>query len=197
MARFYAPSTIFIDEIDSIGGSREKDGEHEASRRLKSELLIQMDGVGTAAAEKEGENKMVIVLGATNHPWELDDALRRRLEKRIYIPLPDLEARVQLLKINLKEVKLDASVNMEELAKDFDGYSGADITQVCRDACFAQMRNKIRGLKPDQMKNLSKEELDLPVTKSDFEKAKARIQPSVNAKDVQRYEGWMKEFGAA
>jgi katanin p60 ATPase-containing subunit A1 len=75
---------------------------------------------------------MIMVLGATNHPWDLDDAMRRRLEKRIYIPLPDAETRRQLLDINLKEVARDNTVNLDIIAEKLDGYSGSDITSVCR-----------------------------------------------------------------
>ncbi|WP_411023844.1 AAA family ATPase, partial [Salmonella sp. s51228] len=88
-------------------------------------------------------NAMVMVLAATNFPWDIDEALRRRLEKRIYIPLPELDGRIDLLKINLKDVKLSDDVDFLEIAKSIDGYSGADLTLVCRDAALMAMRRRI------------------------------------------------------
>ena len=82
--------------------------------------------------ENDDPSKMIMVLGATNHPWDLDDAMRRRLEKRIYIPLPDHETRKQLLEINLKEVPVDDDVDLNSIATQLEGYSGSDITSVCR-----------------------------------------------------------------
>ncbi|XP_060537173.1 katanin p60 ATPase-containing subunit A-like 1 isoform X2 [Cylas formicarius] len=194
MARFYAPSTIFIDEIDSLCSRRGSESEHEASRRVKSELLIQMDGI---TANNEEPGKIVMVLAATNFPWDIDEALKRRLEKRIYIPLPTLEGREGLLKINLREVKLDPNVDLKSIARKLDGYSGADITNVCRDASMMSMRRKILGLKPDQIRQLPKEELDLPVTTQDFEEAILKNNKSVSKEDLDKFEKWMNEFGSS
>ncbi|TEA24113.1 hypothetical protein DBR06_SOUSAS2610060, partial [Sousa chinensis] len=196
MARFYAPTTIFIDEIDSICSRRGTSDEHEASRRVKSELLIQMDGVG-GALENDDPSKMVMVLAATNFPWDIDEALRRRLEKRIYIPLPTAKGRTELLKINLREVELDPDIQLEDIAEKIEGYSGADITNVCRDASLMAMRRRINGLSPEEIRALSKEELQMPVTKGDFELALKKIAKSVSAADLEKYEKWMVEFGSA
>ncbi|CAG9817013.1 unnamed protein product [Phaedon cochleariae] len=194
MARFYAPSTIFIDEIDSLCSRRGSESEHEASRRVKSELLVQMDGI---TANNDEPGKVVMVLAATNFPWDIDEALRRRLEKRIYIPLPTLEGREALLKINLREVKLDPDINLSGIARKLDGYSGADITNVCRDASMMSMRRKICGLRPDQIRQLPKEELDLPVTMTDFEEALVKNNKSVSKEDLDKYVRWMNEFGSS
>uniref|UniRef100_A0A8C7YD91 Katanin p60 ATPase-containing subunit A1 n=1 Tax=Oryzias sinensis TaxID=183150 RepID=A0A8C7YD91_9TELE len=195
MARFYAPATIFIDEIDSICGRRGTSDEHEASRRVKSELLVQMDGVG-GAQENDDPSKMVMVLAATNFPWDIDEALRRRLEKRIYIPLPTAVGRVELLKINLKEVELAPDVELDLIAQKIEGYSGADITNVCRDASMMAMRRRIHGLSPEEIRALSKDELQMPVTMEDFNETLKKISKSVSAADLEKYEAWMAEFGS-
>jgi len=197
MARHYAPSTIFIDEIDSLCSRRGSDTEHEASRRVKSELLVQMDGINSMASGDNSELKMVMVLAATNFPWDIDEALRRRLEKRIYIPLPNYEGRQTLLEINLREVKTDSDVNLKDIASKLDGYSGADITSVCRDASMMAMRRRVAGLKPEEIRALPKEELDLPVTKKDFLEALKKCNKSVSQDDLEKYEKWMAEFGSS
>ncbi|CAG9535907.1 unnamed protein product [Cercopithifilaria johnstoni] len=190
MARFYAPSTIFIDEIDSLCSRRGADSEHEASRRVKSELLTQMDGCSPDVSR-------VLVLAATNFPWDLDEALRRRLEKRIYIPLPDKTNRFQLLKLALAEVSIDDEVNLETVADSLNGYSGADITNVCREAAMMSMRVRIANLTAEEIKALTQEEVDLPITSSDFSQAIQNTSPSVSYFDVQKYEKWIHDYGAA
>lgn len=193
MARFYAPSTIFIDEIDSLCSRRGSAMEHEASRRVKSELLIQMDGI----TNSEDASKVVMVLAATNFPWDIDDALRRRLEKRIYIPLPTKEGRERLLNVNLKEVEKAKDLDLKHIASLLEGYSGADITNVCRDACMMSMRRKIRsGMKPEQIRALTKDELNVPVKSEDFLEAITRVNKSVSAGDVKKYDKWMSELGS-
>ncbi|TRZ01340.1 hypothetical protein DNTS_001207 [Danionella cerebrum] len=194
MARFYAPTTIFVDEIDSICSRRGTSEEHEASRRVKAELLVQMDGVG--GTSENDPSKMVMVLAATNFPWDIDEALRRRLEKRIYIPLPSAKGRVELLKISLKELELANDVNMDKIAEQMEGYSGADITNVCRDASLMAMRRRIEGLTPEEIRKLSKDEMHMPTTMEDFETALKKVSKSVSAADLEKYEKWITEFGS-
>ncbi|XP_054825853.1 katanin p60 ATPase-containing subunit A1 isoform X1 [Eublepharis macularius] len=195
MARFYAPTTIFIDEIDSICSRRGTSEEHEASRRVKAELLVQMDGVG-GAFENDDPSKMVMVLAATNFPWDIDEALRRRLEKRIYIPLPSAKGREELLKINLRELELANDVDLGTIAQNMEGYSGADITNVCRDASLMAMRRRIEGLTPEEIRNLSRDEMHMPTTMEDFEMALKKVSKSVSAADIEKYEKWILEFGS-
>ncbi|PWZ00584.1 putative VPS4-vacuolar sorting protein [Testicularia cyperi] len=137
MAREAKPSIIFIDEVDSLCGTR-GEGESEASRRIKTEFLVQMNGVGN-------DETGVLVLGATNIPWALDLAIKRRFEKRIYIPLPDLEARKRMFELNVGDTPcaLD-SKDYRKLASLTDGYSGSDISVLVRDALMQPVR-KVTG----------------------------------------------------
>lgn len=114
LARTHKPSIIFIDEIDSLCSSR-SDNESESARRIKTEFLVQMQGVGN---DTEG----ILVLGATNIPWVLDAAIRRRFEKRIYIPLPEEPARLTMFKLHLGNTPTQLTEeNLKELAKRTDG----------------------------------------------------------------------------
>ena len=197
MAHFYAPSTVFIDEIDSICSKRGTSNEHEASRRVKSEILVQIEGVSTTQANgSDDPSKMVIVLGATNFPWDIDEALRRRLEKRIYIPLPDFNARLSLLKINLRDLNIDEDVDLEDIANRLDGYSGSDVTTVCRDAAMMGMRRRIEGLSIEQIQAIPKEDLNLPTKMTDFNEVLKKVSPSVAKEALTNYEKWMAEFGS-
>lgn len=216
MARYYSPSTIFFDEIDSLAGSRGAANEHEASRRVKTELMVQMDGVdgdddGTADGDNEGEEgegkkrKTVIVLAATNTPWDLDEALRRRLEKRVYIPLPDEEGRIALFKINMLSVNKDPDVDWNELAAKSKGYSGADVANVCRDAAMMSVRRimeeaRKKGLNKEAMQAMLKQQneaLNTAVSREDFLIALSKVNRSVSDHDLERFTEWMAEFGSA
>ncbi|XP_063239625.1 katanin p60 ATPase-containing subunit A-like 1 isoform X2 [Bacillus rossius redtenbacheri] len=190
MARFHAPSTIFVDEMDSLCSQRGTDSEHEASRRFKAELLIQMDGLSSS------EDKVITVLGATNHPWDVDEAFRRRFEKRVYIPLPNDETRAALLKLCLEGVAVDPALDTDVIADRLQGYTGSDISNVCRDAAMMSMRRKISGRTPLEIKKIKKEDVDLPVTMKDFEEALAKCRKSVSTNDISKYEAWMEEFGS-
>jgi len=133
VARSFQPAVIFIDEIDSLLSQR-SDDDRESSRRLKTEFFIQMDGCGTAADER------ILLIGATNRPQELDDAARRRFVKKLYIPLPEADGRKQIV-CNLMRKQGDflSEEEVNSIAEITDGYSGADMANLCREAgifCF-------------------------------------------------------------
>ena len=207
MARFYAPTTIFIDEVDSLCSKRGEGNEGDGSRRVKAELLVQMEGVNSntsaSANEKSDQDKrkLVTVMAATNRPWDLDDALRRRFEKRVYIPLPNEKGRLQLFDLNLKKINIDKNINYDKLVKLTDGYSGADICNVCREASFMPMRRELlanKGRKVEELVNDQefRTKIRAPIVMNDFEKAISNISKSVSAKDLETYDKWTKEFSS-
>ncbi|KAF7275100.1 hypothetical protein GWI33_012184 [Rhynchophorus ferrugineus] len=220
LARAHKPSIIFIDEVDSLCSSR-SDNESESARRIKTEFLVQMQGVGN---DTEG----ILVLGATNIPWVLDAAIRRRFEKRIYIPLPEEHARVTMFKIHLGNTRNELSEeDIKELAKKTDGYSGADISIVVRDALMQPVRKvqtathfkRIRGPSPKDPSVIVDDLLipcspgdpgaiemtwmevdgdklaEPPVTMNDMLRSLATSKPTVNDEDLVKLEKFMKDFG--
>ena len=149
VARVHEPSVVFIDEIDSLLTSR-CEGEHESSRKMKTEFLVQLDGASTVGQER------VLVLGATNRPQELDEAARRRLVKRLYIPLPDKPARLTILSRLLGQERCDlAEEEMRDISEKTQGYSGADMANLCREAAYGP----IRSLPMDQIINVRQEDV--------------------------------------
>jgi len=200
MARFYAPTTIFIDEIDAIAGSRGGDKEHEASRKEKTELLTQMDGASSAPAPGEPQ-ELVFVLAATNRPWDLDEGIRRRLEKRIHVPLPDAAARKKSFEIAFQELKILPDVDVEQLVDKTEGYSCADITNIVRDASYRPLRRKMEdGLVSDEVLaafnaggTLMQEYLEMCM--EDLVESLKSVPKSVGGTDLQKFMDWDNEFG--
>mmetsp|Transcript_82686 Transcript_82686/g.145927 ORF Transcript_82686/g.145927 Transcript_82686/m.145927 type:complete len:451 (+) Transcript_82686:425-1777(+) len=133
MAREKKPAIIFIDEIDSLCSSRSS-GENDSARRIKTEFLVQMQGVGKT-------HDGILVLGATNTPWEIDAAMRRRFEKRVYVPLPEAKARATMFKIHLGDTPNDLKdADFGTLGKLSEGFSGSDISVAVREALMEPLR---------------------------------------------------------
>ncbi|CAH0516651.1 unnamed protein product [Peronospora belbahrii] len=177
------PSVIFIDEIDSLLTQRSSE-ENEASRRMKTEFLVQLDGAGTKAKD------IILVVGATNRPQELDEAARRRFVKRLYIPLPSLEARLDLISRLLKDNKNDLTdENRVFIAESTKGYSGADVRALCTEAAMGPIRNctDIRTMDANSVR---------PIILDDFIEALRGVRSSVATKDLAFYKEWNEEFGS-
>uniref|UniRef100_A0A8C4IRY8 microtubule-severing ATPase n=1 Tax=Dicentrarchus labrax TaxID=13489 RepID=A0A8C4IRY8_DICLA len=184
VARELQPSVIFIDEVDSLLCER-REGEHDASRRLKTEFLIEFDGV------QSGGDDRVLVMGATNRPQELDDAALRRFAKRVYVALPDDETRFTLLKKLLEKQGSPLSKNeLSSLAKKTAGYSGSDLTSLAKDAALGP----IRELGPDEVRRMAASEMR-NIKMKDFEDSLKRIKPSVSPTTLTLYTKWNKDFG--
>lgn len=211
-ARKCEAAIIFIDEIDSLCSSR-SENENESSRRVKTEFLVQMDGVGH-------EGGRLLVLGATNIPWDIDQAVRRRFEKRIYIPLPDYDARRYLLERKIDGVPCTCTPHdFDEITKRIDGYSGSDIEVLVKDAAmeplrFAQVTDRFErqysgkfmpvakntplggSVIQSSIYDLPENSLELqPVTKADFIAVLSKSKASVGANDLEEFINWTSEFG--
>lgn len=201
------PSVVFIDEVDALTSAR-GEGESDATRRLKNELLVRMSSV------EDG----VLVLGATNIPWGLDPAVRRRFERRVYIPLPDASARRSLLSIHLGSTPHSLTErDLESIARRADGLSGADVSVLVRDALMGPVREMQsathfrpdahgnlcpaaptdRGAKPMALMDIPASRIGTPlVTAQHFERALTAVRPTVGADDLRQHEAFRREFGS-
>ena len=213
LARKNRPAVIFLDEIDSVLSAR-SDSENDATRRLKTEFLIQMQGVGN---DDEG----ILVLGATNIPWGLDPAVRRRFQKKIYIGLPEVDARRVMFQLNLgKTANTLTEEQFDDLAERTEGYSGSDIATLTQDAIYEPIRKcesashfvRIQRNGKDyympcapshpgaiamKMHDMPNPEMLLPpdVCYDDYILALKKIKATVNQKDLEKQEEFTREFG--
>ncbi|XP_074275295.1 ATPase family AAA domain-containing protein FIGL1 [Silene latifolia] len=182
------PAVIFVDEIDSLLSQRKSEGEHEASRRLKTQFLIEMEGFDCGSEQ-------ILLIGATNRPQELDEAARRRLTKRLYIPLPSADARDWIVRNLLNKDGL-FRLSTEDMAIICDitqGYSGSDMKNLVKDASMGPLRDALRqGI---EITRLNKEDMR-PVTVQDFRDALQEVRPSVSPNELGVYENWNKQFGS-
>lgn len=219
LAREKAPSIIFIDEIDALCSSR-GEGESEAARRIKTEFLVQMQGVG-----RHGDDARVLLLGATNLPYSLDQAVRRRFDKRIHIPLPESRDRAQMFKIHLGDTPHNLrEEDFRELGEATPGFSGSDIAVLVKDVLMQPIRKTqdathfkaVPG--PDGSTQLvpcspgdpaafeatlttlaerGKAAMVHPpdICMQDFRKVLLRARPTVSPKDLEVYKNFTSEFG--
>ncbi|SLM37024.1 Vps4 oligomerisation, C-terminal [Lasallia pustulata] len=198
LAKALAPSIIFVDEIDSLLSSRGGSSEHESTRRIKTEFLIQWSDLQRAAAgreqtekeKKEGDASRVLVLAATNLPWAIDEAARRRFVRRQYIPLPEASVRATQLRTLLGHQKhsLDRD-DIEVLVRLTEGFSGSDITALAKDAAMGPLRSLGEALLHMSMDDIR------PIQFQDFEASLINIRPSVSKQGLKEFEDWAREFG--
>ena len=180
LARKNQPAIVFIDELDSIGVSRSGD-DVGGERRMKTQLLTELQGLASNHEDR------VTVIGATNLPWEIDFALRSRFEKRIHVPLPNTEARAAILEIHMEDIEVSPTIDFEEMADLTEGYSGRDISIVCREAAMEPIRDLQRSGRLDDEREI----LDIrPVSRDDFLSAIENIRPATPPEDVRRYIDW-------
>ncbi|MEB3860062.1 MAG: AAA family ATPase [Desulfurococcales archaeon] len=174
------PAIIFIDEIDALLGKHSNEIGGEV--RVRNQFLKEMDGL------LDKDKKLhVYVIGATNKPWALDEAFIRRFQKRIYVPLPDKKARLALLKILTRKIKLAEDVDLARLAERLEGYSGSDIKDIVTDAYMITVREVFeKGGKGDPR----------PVSIRDFEEVIKRRKPSVDNRLIELLNEWTKRFAA-
>ncbi|KAG2661581.1 hypothetical protein PVAP13_1KG208352 [Panicum virgatum] len=184
-----APVIIFVDEVDSLLGARGGAFEHEATRRMRNEFMAAWDGL------RSKESQRILILGATNRPFDLDDAVIRRLPRRIYVDLPDAQNRMKILKILLAKEKLESDFQFDELANATEGYSGSDLKNLCVAAAYRPVHELLEEEKKGGASNESS--YLRPLKLDDFVQAKAKVSPSVSydATSMNELRKWNEQYG--
>ena len=183
LAHEMQPSVVFVDEIESILSKRKED-ENDAMKRLKTEFLIQFDGVGS------GEDLRVLIIGATNRPFDLDPAIVRRLPKRVYVGPFNVEERKGFIKTIITQNKCDIKdEEYKKIAEMCNNYSNSDLKELCREAAYEPLREL-------NVKSLKKVDELRPIVFDDFVKALKKVKGTLTKKILMELENWNKEFGA-
>jgi len=198
-ARMYAPAVIFFDEIDALAPMRGASYDSGVTERLVNQLLAEMDGVENL------EN--VIIIAATNRPDILDPALLRpgRFEKLLYVPPPDKDSRQDILRVHTKGIPIDEDAKLTEIATRTEGYTGADIAALVREAAMRAVRESMRSCieianeeckqnqdcKDNHVRECMKDKVK--VTAKHFDEAMAKIKPSVTHDMIQFYQNWLEK----
>merc|ERR1712238_73299 len=203
VARAAAPSIIFVDEMDALLSSRKSEGEHEASRRFKTEFMTNLDGIvkngggggggGSDGNDKNG--KHLLVIAATNCPWDIDSAVLRRFPRRIYIPLPDPTTRKALLKNLLKNAG-ESDLTKEDIkfiVTRLKGFSGSDIAGIASEASFGPIRS-LGGI--DAIQTAKSSDIR-PIQRQDFDVAINQATKSVTKSLLKQYDEWKEDQAAS
>jgi len=192
VAHELAPSILFLDEMDALLSVRKSDSsEHEASRRMKTEFMVQIDGIRSTS---ETTNH-VLLIGCTNCPWDVDPAVLRRFPRRIFVPLPDADARRGLIQYLLKKAGKHSltSRHVSTLVKRTEGFSGSDITSIASEASFGPLRS-LGGM--DKIRDVRSEDVR-PVMLKDFEAVLEQTTNSISEAQLQRYDEWKRQQAAS
>ena len=188
-ARDVSPSVIFLDEFESLCGSR-NDGDTGTERRILSTILSELDGL----SEKDRDDVFVLTIAATNRPWDLDPAVLSRFDKKILIPLPDVVTREAILDIHLGRRGFQVECAMPDLVDLTEGLSGREIESLCKEVTnrmIASENDAIPGLVDQGLEAVRAYSIRVrPLTFDDFERARAQVQPVTTGEDMQRYYDW-------
>ncbi|RCV23512.1 hypothetical protein SETIT_5G012100v2 [Setaria italica] len=170
LAAKVSPTIIFVDEVDSMLGQRNRAGEHEAMRKIKNEFMTHWDGLLSRPDQR------ILVLAATNRPFDLDEAIIRRFERRIMVGLPSMESRELIMRRLLSKEKVDEGLDFKELATMTEGYSGSDLKNLCTTAAYRPVRELIQKERKKELEKLKREKGGAP---SDSTKKKEKEEPII------------------